>query len=218
MATSLTGPDRADGLQLAQAEQKQAQPKQTEPRKGQPAPDAKKATPRRNPGVLPDTAARRDELLTELYRMLPKADDDEMAKRLSDTIERIWLTSGSDTVDVLMNRAMRAANDKKNDVAIALLTRITELAPDFAEGFNRRAYVYYADGNYVQAMGDLRRVLALDPNHFKALDAMGTVLRELEQKKAALAAYRRLMEINPRWPGTKQAVEELEKDVEGRAL
>ena len=35
-----------------------------------------------------------------------------------------------------------------------------------------------------RALGDLRRALALDPNHFKSLDGLGQILREIGQKKA----------------------------------
>jgi tetratricopeptide (TPR) repeat protein len=176
------------------------------------------AAPKRPRATIPETAAKRDRLLAELYPRLATASNEENAKRISDVIERIWLTSGSDTVDVLMDRALRAANGNKPEVALELLNKVVVMAPDFAEGFNRRAYVYYSMNNYVQALGDLRRVLALEPNHFKALDAMGQILKEIEEKKPALAVYAKLLEIAPYWPGAKQAYDELAHEVEGRAL
>ena len=50
----------------------------------------------------------------------------------------------------------------------------------------------------------------------KALDALGNILRELGQPKGALKAYEKLLEVHPYWPGAKQAVEELTREVGGQ--
>jgi tetratricopeptide (TPR) repeat protein len=69
-----------------------------------------------------------------------------------------------------------------------------------------------------RALGDLRRTLALDPHHFKALDGLAQILREIGQKKAALKAFKELLEVHPYWSGAKQAIEELEREVEGQGI
>ena len=99
---------------------------------------------------------------------------------------------------------------------IAHLCRLDE--PDPAEAWNRRAYVYFVQNNIERALGDLRRALALDPNHFKALDGLGQILREIGQKKGALKAFQQLLDVHPFWQGAKQAVEELERDVDGQGI
>jgi len=60
--------------------------------------------------------------------------------------------------------------------------------------------------------------LALDPNHFKALDGLGQILREIGQKKAALEVYRKLISVHPYWAGAKEAMIELERDVKGQGI
>jgi tetratricopeptide (TPR) repeat protein len=107
---------------------------------------------------------------------------------------------------------------KKLELAQQLLDFAVELAPDFAEAWNRRAYVYFMRNNISGALGDLRRVLALDPSHFKALDGLGQILREIGQKKPALEAFKQLLDVHPYWSGAKQAVEELSREVEGQDL
>jgi len=64
----------------------------------------------------------------------------------------------------------------------------------------------------------LRRALALDPNHFKALDGLGQILREIGQKKAALKAFKQLLEVHPYWSGGQQLVDELAREVEGQGI
>jgi len=175
--------------------------------------------PAGRPGsVLPKTPAEREKTLSDLYALLSTADDEESAKAIADAIERVWVHSGSATIDLLMERSIKAMNEKKVDLALKLLDSVVELAPDFTEGWNRRAYVYFVQNDIERALGDLRRTLALDPHHFKALDGLAQILREIGQKKAALEAFKELIDVHPYWSGAKQAIEELEREVEGQGI
>lgn len=222
-------------------------PKSAEPKGGEPAPkrapDApgpkKEATPQPkaappappragNPraptepkgiAVLqPRTPKEREKALSDLYAMLATADDEKKAQSLTRSIERLWLTSGSDTVNLLMHRAMEAAHAKKPELALELLNAAVGLAPDYAEAWNRRAYVHFINNNYELALGDLRRVLALDANHYKALDGLMNILREIGKKKEALSVARQLLDVNPFHEGIKATVEQLAREVEGRGI
>src|SRR5262249_35592404 len=155
-------------------------------------------------------------LLSELYAHLATAGDEAVASRIANAIEHVWMTPGSDTVSLLLERARRAAGEKKNDVAVRLLDRAIQLAPDYAEAFSRRAAVHFSRNDYTAAIGDLRRVLALDPNNYKALEALGQIFKELGRKTAALEVYRRLYDVYPQMPGVKSAVEEMTREVEGQ--
>jgi tetratricopeptide (TPR) repeat protein len=168
--------------------------------------------------TLPKSPAEREKTLSDLYALLATADDEETAKAISDAIERVWLHSGSPTIDLLMERSIKAMSDKKVELALKLLDHVVELAPDFTEAWNRRAYVHFVHNDIERALGDLRRTLALDPNHFKALDGLGQILREIGQKKAALKAFKQLLDVHPYWSGAKQAVEELEREVDGQGI
>lgn len=167
---------------------------------------------------LPSTPEERDKVLSDLYAHLATADDEQSAQLIAHSIERIWLHSGSDTISLLMERAVKAAEDKRYDLAIDLLDAVVELAPDFAEGWNRRALVHYLRDELGPALGDLRRTLALEPNHFKALDGLVQILREMGEKKAALKALQQLLSVHPYWQGGNQALEELSREVEGQRI
>jgi tetratricopeptide (TPR) repeat protein len=160
----------------------------------------------------------RESLLAELYTHLGKAHDATEAAPIAEAIEGLWLQSGSDTIGVLMGRSAKAINEKNNDLALQLLDAVVELAPDYAEGWNRRAYVFFLQNNYESAVGDLRRALALEPNHFKALEGLARILRDTGQKKAALKAYKEILKINPYMDGAKEAADELSAEVEGQGI
>jgi tetratricopeptide (TPR) repeat protein len=193
-----------------------------EPGKGvTPQSKAAPAKKKEMPGIAvtqPRTPAEREKALADLYAHLATAADEAAAKTVAQSIERLWLNAGSDTVGLLMERANQALQSKKPDQALRFLDRVTVLAPDFAEGWNRRAYVHFTANNIQAALGDIRRVLALDANHFKALDGLAHILKEIGQKKAALAAVRKLLEVHPFFEGAKAMHDELAREVEGQAL
>ncbi|MEL7049124.1 MAG: tetratricopeptide repeat protein, partial [Pseudomonadota bacterium] len=104
------------------------------------------------------------------------------------------------------------------DLAMELLDAVVELAPDYAEGWNRRAFVNFLRDNPTGAAGDLRRVLALDPNHFKAMQGLAQILKDADQSKGALKAFRKLVEIHPFAEGAEDAIRELEIETEGQGI
>jgi tetratricopeptide (TPR) repeat protein len=174
---------------------------------------------KREPGLtLPETPAERSKVLENLYAHLATAEDAQSAAPFVEAIERIWLYSGSETISLLMERSLKAMAAKSPELALKLLDAVVELAPDYAEGWNRRAYVHYMQSDYERAMGDLRRVLALEPNHFKALDGLAQILREIGEKQAAIKAYQQLLQVHPNWAGAQQAIDDLTREVEGRGI
>lgn len=166
----------------------------------------------------PATAAEKARLLADLYAHLATAEDEEQGKKYAERIERVWAISGSDTVALLMARATKAVEEKKHELALKLYDTAVELAPDYAEGFNRRAYFHFTQNNFQAAVGDLRRALALDPNHFRALEGLAQIWRETGDKRGALRVMKQLMDVHPHAPGAKTIYEELKRDVDGQGI
>ncbi len=168
--------------------------------------------------AAPATPDQISKMLADMHGKLATAPDAEAAAKVAASIERLWAHAGTDTSMVLMERSATAMAQNKNDLALKFLTVAVELQPDFAEAWNRRAVVFYSTNQIERAVGDLRRVLALDPQHFKALEGLSNILREQGQKKAALTAMKKLLEVYPLAPGVQQAHDELVRDVEGQGI
>ncbi|MEL7544212.1 MAG: tetratricopeptide repeat protein [Pseudomonadota bacterium] len=166
----------------------------------------------------PASVAERDRILDDMYKRLAEADSPDYAKLVSTAIEKLWVFSGSDTVDLLMRRAQVAIGKKDSSAAKAILNAVVGLRPSYAEAWNRRAFVHFSSKDYQAALSDLRRVLILDPKHFKAIGGLAVILREYGRDEAALAAFRRALAINPQDEEVRKAVKELQIEVEGRAI
>ncbi len=175
-----------------------------------------------DPGLMglnfPQTPEEAETVLGKLYAALATTEDEALALKVTVTIEKIWRLPGGDTVNLIVDRAINAANSNNTDLALKLLDSAVDLAPDFAEAWSRRAFVYYMKGDTERAVGDLRRVLAMEPNHFKALEGLAKIMQESGQKKGALKALEELYKINPHAPGAKTSIEILKKEVEGQGI
>jgi tetratricopeptide (TPR) repeat protein len=175
------------------------------------------------PAPEPDKALReskpdRGRSIDFLFEALKAAPDAETAKLVESRILALWMTSGSDTADLLMSRVKEAAQEKDADVAIQLLDAIIELKPDYAEAWNRRATMYFSKKDYGHALADLAQTLAREPRHFGALTGLGMILQEMGEDKRALEVLRRALEIDPHLDKVPEMVKALADKVEGRAI
>jgi tetratricopeptide (TPR) repeat protein len=156
--------------------------------------------------------------LDTLFNALKIAPDEQSAKAIEGRIWALWMVSGSDTCNLLMGRVKAAADEKDYDLAIRLLDAVIELKPDYVEGWNRRATVYYMKRDYAHSLADIREVLSREPRHFGALSGLGLILEEIGDDKHALEAYRRALAVDPHLEHIPEVVKTLSEKVEGRGI
>lgn len=157
-----------------------------------------------------------DELFAELARPDLEAPQARMIER---EIWMLWGQSGSPTVDLLMARAKQLDEGSEElPQAVALFDAVIGLAPEFAEGWNKRATAHYVNDDYQNALKDIERTLALEPRHFGALSGLGMILQELGEDSRALKAFRMALKINPHLPDIAEEARLLEQVVEGQGI
>ncbi len=153
----------------------------------------------------------RAERLDTLFAKLKSAKNDATAKRAEDAIIAIWLQSGSDTVDLLMSWSVQAIADKDYPHALDILDRVVTLKPDYAEGWNKRATVYFLTDKYSQSISDIEHVLVLEPRHFGALVGLGSIFRTLGDDQRAIAAFKQALALDPYLTNARKVLDKLEK-------
>ncbi len=156
--------------------------------------------------------------LDKLYDALARAKEPAAAAAAARSIQKLWIASGSPTVDLLMARANQAVMAGNFPLALDLLEPVLTMKPDFAEGWNRRAAVFYLREDYGRALADIERVLALEPRHWGALSGLAGILRRLDRDAQALTVFREILKIYPLQDGARKAVEALEEKNKGDAI
>ena len=92
------------------------------------------------------------------------------------------------------------------------------LAPDFAEGWNKRATVHWLLGNYQDSLDDIDKTLALEPRHFGALSGRGLVYINLEEWELALQAFDDALDVYPQMVGPRVNADAIRMMLEGRPI
>jgi len=169
------------------------------------------------PSSLPKTQ-RGTPNLDLLFEALKVAPDESSSKAIEERIWALWIASGSDTANLLMTRVKTAVDAEDLDLAIKLLDAIVEIKPDYVEGWNRRATVYYLKKDYGRALSDIGRTLALEPRHFAAYAGLGMIMQDIGDDRHALSAFRRALAINPHLQRIPDLVKTLTEKVEGRDI
>lgn len=167
-------------------------------------------------GLNANEGSRVDAQLDGLFEQLEKADSAEAAAPVERAIWTRWADSGSPTVDTLLERALAAAAANNPDLANRFIDEAVDLAPDYAEPWNRRAEIAYAAEDYSGAIAAIQQALQREPRHFGAMTALGMIYEELGQERPALEAYRGALTIHPHYERAQQGVRRLEPRVDGR--
>lgn len=156
--------------------------------------------------------------LDELLVKLAGAGDEDEAGALAKTIRRLWARSGSDTADLLLERARLAVDLGQSALAKDLLDYAVTLRPKWTEALVRRAKVKAALGDGDGALSDLGDAVRLEPKRFDAFAAIGAIEESKGRKKPALEAYRRSLQIDPWQDDISKSEERLRLEVDGRDI
>jgi len=144
-------------------------------------------------------------------------DADEGVREIAErAIWVLWSRSGNPQVDTLFLQGIDQMNTGQFQEGIATFGRVIELAPGFAEGWNKRATLYFLSGDLQRSLRDCDEVMKRNPNHFGALAGYGQIYMQLGDYEKALAYFRRALAINPNLEGVEFQVRVLERLLEER--
>lgn len=164
--------------------------------------------------LFPARADQNDPRLARLFTQLGAVRTAPEAAAIEGQITAIWTRSGSDTVDVLIDRAQTAVASQDYATAKKILDVIVEMRPGYAQAWFRRAELLAAMDSQQEAAADLEKVLELEPRHFGALVIIGRIADAAGDKRAALAAYRRAVQLNPMLEAVARRAGQLTYEVE----
>lgn len=150
--------------------------------------------------------------MVDVPALLERLRDDQPAVRglAEQAIWAVWSRSDDPEVDRLFARGVAEMESREFAPAIATFTRIIEIKPDFAEGWNKRATVYFLAGEYERSLADCDEVIRRNPYHFGVLAGYGQIYLHLGEHDRALEYFRRALAVNPNLKGVRALIESLE--------
>jgi len=128
-----------------------------------------------------------------------------------DSLWTLWFHAAGRDAFRRAQSADRAVQQQNFSDALAILNRTTAEYPRFAEGWNRRAILFWEMGRYEQSIADCKRVVALNPNHFGAWQGMGLCQLQLGDLEAAIGSLRAALKINPYDRGLRETLHRCEE-------
>jgi tetratricopeptide (TPR) repeat protein len=135
-----------------------------------------------------------------------RGDDAEAAARAETELWEMWHRPGDREVDALLREGVAAMERRDLAGAEAIFARVIGRAPEYAEGWNKRATVRYIAENYEGSVADCEETLKRKPHHFGALSGQGLCYMALGRHRAAAAMFRRALNVHPRLEGARHSL------------
>jgi tetratricopeptide (TPR) repeat protein len=151
----------------------------------------------------------------ELARAL-RDGDREVRDRAQAALWAIWQRSGNAEVDRLLEQGIGMVGDGRFRDAVSVFDEVIARDPTFAEGWNKRATVYYLMGEYDRSLADCEEVIRRNPIHFGALSGFGLIYLRKGDLERAAQYFERALAVNPNLETIETVLEELQELLEQR--
>lgn len=133
-----------------------------------------------------------------LFDALKNAPNEQASEPIENEIWKSWLEAApTPELQAKVEAAMQRRGVYDFQGARDLLDEVIEEAPDYAEGWNQRAFVLFLQGNYEASLEDIERTLELEPRHFGALSGRAMVFMTLGRVQLGQKALREAVKIHP---------------------
>jgi len=145
-----------------------------------------------------------------LLRALRDADD-VVRSVAESSLWQVWSRSGDPEIDGLFQAGVEQMTRGAARDAIETFTAIIDRKPEFAEGWNKRATIYFLVGEYDKSLRDCDEVIKRNPQHWGVLAGYGQIYLALDKPELALEYFERALKINPNLSRVEAAVTELRR-------
>ena len=157
--------------------------------------------------------------LDQLFQKLKNENNQNIARNIEDQIWRLWTTHQSDnSLTQMMSYGTVLMNNRNYEEANRIFTKIIDTDPTWAEGWNKRATVYYYQKKYQLSQSDIDKVIELENRHFGALSGQGMVQIKLDNLEKALESYKKVLEIYPSNKAAQTLVDEIEQTIKEETI
>jgi tetratricopeptide (TPR) repeat protein len=146
-------------------------------------------------------------------------DQDQLVREAAEqALWSIWHRSGISEVDARLQEGIAEMQRGALARAVEIFTEVITMAPNFAEGYNKRATTYYLMQEFERSIQDCEKTIALNPVHFGALSGTGLNYLGLRDLRKAMTFFERAMAVNPNLPQIQTYIETIRKFLRDQSL
>ena len=138
--------------------------------------------------------------LADLFTQAQKAGSDYEGQLISNQMWELWAEAPDQAAQAVLDRGMGKRRSYNFQGALEEFDRLIEYCPNYAEGYNQRAFVNFLREEYELALVDLDRALDLSPTHVAALAGKALTLMGLGRIDEGQAALKQALKLNPWLP------------------
>lgn len=153
--------------------------------------------------AAPDHVGAVDDLLAETR----EAGSEAEARVSANKLWELWTDAPDEIAQAMLDRGMARRRGADFLGALTDLDRLVDYCPEYAEGYNQRAFVNFLRRDYVPALADLNRTLELAPNHVAALSGKALTLLGMGQVEDARTTLEKALALNPWLPERRLAAQ-----------
>ena len=154
-------------------------------------------------------------MLDKLLQALKDAPTSEAARPLEQRIQQLWIDGSTAAVTLLMHRGLRELQADANDAAVETFSDAIILDPNLAAAWHHRGIARHHTGDIRGALRDFQEALQREPRDFAAWKTLADIAAGREDWTGAHAAWRKVMEIDPKTPNGTERLRELKRKAVG---
>ena len=157
--------------------------------------------------------------LNKLFNQLKNNHNISIVFEVEMKIWKIWSTHPSqEKLTQLLVKGSNLMAHQKLSKAYETFSKIINLDPNWAEGWNKRATVLYMLGRHEESQEDINEVLKLEKRHFGALSGQGLVQIELKNYERAINSYKDAQKIYPSMQSPKIMIPQLKELIKSESI
>ena len=132
-----------------------------------------------------------------LFELLANATSEVQGREIENEIWRNWMVAPNDEIQTLLKQALEARRWYDFEKARKILDQIIEQAPDYAEGWNQRAFILFLQEKFDRALSDTEKTLELEPRHFGAMAGQAQILMRQGRFATGQSILKKAVKIHP---------------------
>lgn len=148
-----------------------------------------------------------------LFELLANATSELQGREIENEIWRNWMVAPNDEVQTLLKQALEARRWYDFEKARKILDQVIALAPEYAEGWNQRAFILFLQEKFDRALSDTEKALELEPRHFGAMAGQAQILMRQGRFATGQSILKKAVKIHPYLRERSMIVKTQEQDL-----